>query len=85
MLICKTVIDLSRLVVFYCPSAFTPPDLRSRFLEALFKASEWTMPWTTPIPKHRETNNEADRARCGKNTVGEQAKGDDRLCRLSLN
>jgi hypothetical protein len=56
MLICKTVIDLSRLVVFYCPSAFTPPDLRSRFLEALFKASEWTMPWTTPIPKHRETN-----------------------------
>jgi phospholipase A-2-activating protein len=27
-----------------------------RFVQALFKSSEWTAPWSSPLPKVRETN-----------------------------
>jgi len=30
--------------------------MRERFFEALLKAANWTAPWTTPLPKYRETN-----------------------------
>ncbi|TFK42378.1 WD40-repeat-containing domain protein [Crucibulum laeve] len=50
------VIDLSRLLVGFCPDAFNAQDVKNRFLEALFKAGEWTTPWTLPLSKPRETN-----------------------------
>ncbi|KAF8163523.1 phospholipase A-2-activating protein [Crassisporium funariophilum] len=50
------VIDLSRLLIGFCPDAFSAPDLRDKFSEALFKASEWSTPWTLPLSKARETN-----------------------------
>ncbi|KDR73567.1 hypothetical protein GALMADRAFT_72349 [Galerina marginata CBS 339.88] len=58
------VIDLSRLLVGFCPEAFgssspLSPDsdlLRERFVDALFKAAEWDAGWVPPLPKARETN-----------------------------
>lgn len=50
------VIDLSRLLAGFCPSAFATLGLKERFFEALFKASEWDVSWALPLPKHRETN-----------------------------
>ncbi|KAJ8700517.1 WD repeat protein Lub1 [Pleurotus ostreatus] len=50
------VIDLSRLLTGFCPSVFSAPGLRERFLEALFEASDWSSSWSTPLPKPRETN-----------------------------
>jgi phospholipase A-2-activating protein len=50
------VIDLSRLIAGFCADAFASADLRERFFASLFKAADWTLPWTTPLPKHRETN-----------------------------
>jgi len=50
------VIDLSRLLAGFCPSAFATLGLKDRFFEALFRASEWDASWTLPLPKHRETN-----------------------------
>lgn len=50
------VIDLGRLLVAFSGPAFKAPGLREKFVEALFKASDWNTPWTSPIPKTRETN-----------------------------
>ncbi|KAF8965289.1 phospholipase A-2-activating protein [Flammula alnicola] len=50
------VIDLSRLVVGFCPEAFGAPGVLERFADALFKAAEWHASWTAPLPKPRETN-----------------------------
>ncbi|KAG6909638.1 hypothetical protein DXG01_016420 [Tephrocybe rancida] len=51
-----TVIDLSRLLTGFSPEAFDAPDLKERFVEALFAASEWNSSWALPLPKPRETN-----------------------------
>lgn len=51
-----TVMDLSRLVLAFCPTAYVDPALRSRFFAALFKGAGWNEPWSTPLPKPRETN-----------------------------
>ncbi|KAF4576303.1 hypothetical protein EYR36_004280 [Pleurotus pulmonarius] len=50
------VIDLSRLLAGFCPSVFSGPGVRERFLEAVFEASDWSSSWSTPLPKPRETN-----------------------------
>ncbi|KAF8809106.1 PFU-domain-containing protein, partial [Phlegmacium glaucopus] len=50
------IIDLSRLLVGFCPDAFGVPGLRAKFTEALFNASEWSAGWTSPLSKARETN-----------------------------
>ncbi|KAF8891244.1 phospholipase A-2-activating protein [Infundibulicybe gibba] len=50
------IVDLSRLLTGFCIEAFERPDLKGRFLEALFKASDWSSSWTPPLPKPRETN-----------------------------
>lgn len=57
------MIDLSRLLVGFCPEAFggegsglEPNVLKERFAEALFQAAEWGSGWTPPLPKARETN-----------------------------
>jgi len=50
------VIDLSRLVTGYCPDAFASPELKERFFEALFRASDWTASWSLPLSKPKETN-----------------------------
>ncbi|KAF9469300.1 phospholipase A-2-activating protein [Collybia nuda] len=50
------VIDLSRLLTGFCPEAFNNSDLKGRFFEALFKASEWDISWNPPLSKPRETN-----------------------------
>jgi len=56
------VIDLSRLLVGFCPEVFGSPSsssselLRERFVDALFKAAEWDAGWAPPLPKARETN-----------------------------
>lgn len=48
--------DLSRLVLAFCPTAYTDPALRTRFFAALFKGASWNEPWSSPLPKQRETN-----------------------------
>jgi phospholipase A-2-activating protein len=50
------VIDLGRLLAILAPDALREPGLKARLFEALFKASEWTAPWSSPLPKPRETN-----------------------------
>lgn len=51
------VIDLSRLVTGFAPEAFeVVPDLKEKFIEALFAASEWNATWSLPLPKAKETN-----------------------------
>ncbi|KAF8077719.1 phospholipase A-2-activating protein [Lyophyllum atratum] len=50
------VIDLSRLLTGFSPDAFEAPQLKDRFLEALFKACEWDASWSLPLTKPRETN-----------------------------
>ncbi|TFK30205.1 phospholipase A-2-activating protein [Coprinopsis marcescibilis] len=50
------VIDLSRLLLGYCLYALNDSGSKERFIEALFKASEWTAQWSSPLPRHRETN-----------------------------
>jgi phospholipase A-2-activating protein len=50
------VIDLCRLMAAFCPNICTAPGFRERFIEALFKASDWSSSWLTPLPKHRETH-----------------------------
>lgn len=50
------VMDLSRLVLAFCPTAYADPALRSRFFAALFKGASWNEPWSSPLPKQRETN-----------------------------
>ena len=53
---CFPVIDLSRLLTGFCPTAFDTPELTQRFLDALLKAAEWSAPWSPPLTKARETN-----------------------------
>lgn len=48
--------DLSRLTLAYCSHAFTDPDVKARFITALFRAAEWQEAWSVPLPKPRETN-----------------------------
>ncbi|KAG5638990.1 hypothetical protein H0H81_008211 [Sphagnurus paluster] len=50
------VIDLSRLLTGFSPEAFDAPGVKEKFFEALFKASEWDVSWSLPLPKARETN-----------------------------
>ncbi|OBZ65658.1 Phospholipase A-2-activating protein [Grifola frondosa] len=50
------LLDLSRLVLAFCPSAYAEPALRARLFAALFAGAEWRDPWAIPLPKHRETN-----------------------------
>ncbi|EIW60263.1 phospholipase A-2-activating protein [Trametes versicolor FP-101664 SS1] len=50
------LMDLSRLVLAFCPTAYTDPALRTRFFAALFKGASWNEPWSSPLPKQRETN-----------------------------
>jgi phospholipase A-2-activating protein len=50
------VIDLSRLLTGFCPEAFETPGLTQRFLDSLFKASDWDSSWALPLSKPRETN-----------------------------
>ncbi|PPQ99219.1 hypothetical protein CVT24_009238 [Panaeolus cyanescens] len=50
------VIDLSRLVIGFCPATVNLPGVKDKLFEALFKASEWSSSWTPPINKARETN-----------------------------
>jgi len=51
------VVDLSRLVVGFCPDVFSSqPELRDKLTESLFKAVEWSASWTPPLAKVRETN-----------------------------
>ncbi|RPD66480.1 phospholipase A-2-activating protein [Lentinus tigrinus ALCF2SS1-7] len=50
------LMDLSRLVLAFCPTAYVDPPLRARFFAALFKGAGWNEPWSTPLPKSRETN-----------------------------
>ncbi|KAF9032122.1 PFU-domain-containing protein [Hymenopellis radicata] len=50
------VVDLSRLVAGFCPEVLETPEMRTQFLNALFKASEWGGA-TVPGPnKTRDTN-----------------------------
>ena len=48
--------DLSRLVLAFCPTAYADPPLRARFVAALFDGAQWNDPWVSPLPKPRETN-----------------------------
>ena len=50
------ILDLSRLLLGYCLDAFSTPGTKEKFIQALFVASEWNNPWSSPLPKHRETN-----------------------------
>ncbi|OSD08506.1 phospholipase A-2-activating protein [Trametes coccinea BRFM310] len=50
------LMDLSRLVLAFCPTAYADPALRSRFFAALFHGASWNEPWSSPLPKQRETN-----------------------------
>ncbi|KAJ3722797.1 phospholipase A-2-activating protein [Lentinula guzmanii] len=50
------VIDLSRIVAAFCPGAFDTPALKSRFIQALLTAGEWSSPWNPPLQKYREIN-----------------------------
>ncbi len=48
--------DLSRLVSAFCPTAYADSALRARFVTALYTGAHWNEPWTSPLPKPRETN-----------------------------
>ncbi|KAF5358106.1 hypothetical protein D9756_001377 [Leucocoprinus leucothites] len=50
------VIDLCRLLAGFSLDAFSGVGQLERFVETLFKAAEWTAPWSSPLPKARETN-----------------------------
>ncbi|KAI0822742.1 phospholipase A-2-activating protein [Trametes gibbosa] len=50
------LMDLSRLVLAFCPTAYADTTLRSRFFAALFHGASWNEPWSSPLLKQRETN-----------------------------
>ncbi|KAF9446337.1 phospholipase A-2-activating protein [Macrolepiota fuliginosa MF-IS2] len=50
------VFDLFRLLTGFSLETFNAPGLKEKFFETLFKAAEWTAPWSSPLPKARETN-----------------------------
>ncbi|KDQ19766.1 hypothetical protein BOTBODRAFT_27194 [Botryobasidium botryosum FD-172 SS1] len=50
------VIDLARLIAAHSPAVLATPTASSTFYEAIMAASEFTPPWSTPLPKYRETN-----------------------------
>ncbi|EJF66161.1 phospholipase A-2-activating protein [Dichomitus squalens LYAD-421 SS1] len=50
------LMDLSRLVLAFCPTAYADAALRARFVAALFGGAQWSDPWVSPLPKPRETN-----------------------------
>ncbi|KAF8643795.1 hypothetical protein AX16_008814 [Volvariella volvacea WC 439] len=50
------VIDLGRLLAGFSPDVLRDTALKTRFLASLFAAAEWTEPWTSSLPKPRETN-----------------------------
>ena len=50
------MVDLSRLIVVFCPEAFSDSALRTRFLNGLLAAADWQAEWTVPLSKTRETN-----------------------------
>ncbi|KAF8516963.1 phospholipase A-2-activating protein [Hysterangium stoloniferum] len=50
------VLDLARLLIAICPSAYKGPGQALGFLNALLDAAEWSEPWRAQLPKSRETN-----------------------------
>ncbi|PSR77633.1 hypothetical protein PHLCEN_2v7823 [Hermanssonia centrifuga] len=50
------VVDLSRLIIGYCEPAYADPETRKQFFTTLFQAAEWNEPWSSPLPKSRDTN-----------------------------
>ncbi|KAJ7461585.1 phospholipase A-2-activating protein [Mycena latifolia] len=50
------VLDLTRLIVAYCPEAVKPSGLKERLFEALFKAADWKTPWVKSPTKPAEMN-----------------------------
>jgi phospholipase A-2-activating protein len=50
------VLDLTRLIVAYCPEVVKPAGLKERLFEALLKAADWTTPWVKSASKPAEMN-----------------------------
>ncbi|KAJ7706978.1 WD40-repeat-containing domain protein [Mycena rosella] len=50
------VLDLTRLIVAYCPEVVKPPGLKERLFEALLKAANWQTPWAKSPSKPAEMN-----------------------------
>jgi hypothetical protein len=50
------VLDLSRLIVAFCPEAVKASGAKERLFDALFKAADWTVPWTKATSKPVEIN-----------------------------
>lgn len=50
------MIDLCRLLAAFSPGALRGVGEVEQFIEALLKAAEWSMPWSPPLSKSRETN-----------------------------
>ena len=50
------MIDLCRLLAAFSPDAFSGMGEMERFIQALLKAAEWSVPWSLPLSKSRETN-----------------------------
>ncbi|KAJ6531599.1 phospholipase A-2-activating protein [Mycena vulgaris] len=50
------VLDLTRLILAFCPEAVKPSGLKERLFAALFKAANWQTPWVKPASKPAETN-----------------------------
>ena len=55
-LISRLVIDLGRLIMGFCPFAYSDPAVAAQFFSSLLKAAEWDSPWEAPVPRTRETN-----------------------------
>ncbi|KAF9059086.1 WD40-repeat-containing domain protein [Rhodocollybia butyracea] len=50
------VVDLTRLVVAFCPGLLEDSALKSRLLQALLVSGEWSSSWAPPLVKSREIN-----------------------------
>jgi phospholipase A-2-activating protein len=50
------VVDLARLVIGYCPDAYSEPSYRPQFFRSLFDAADWTDSWRPPLPKQQNMN-----------------------------
>lgn len=52
----NVVMDLTRLIIAFCPLAYADSVMKTRLLAAMLRAAEWSEPWSAPQPKQRETN-----------------------------
>ncbi|KAJ7080354.1 phospholipase A-2-activating protein [Mycena belliarum] len=50
------ILDLTRLIVAYCPEALKPAGQKERLFEVLFKAADWKTPWVKSPTKAAEMN-----------------------------